>query len=425
MIATIETEIPIREKSPSRSASKLLPLALLLYATSLIKFFVRDPLGTQTGPQGPIEVLLVVAAALALVPALRHLHFRPFVTSSAKAFMLFGALAAASAIFSYDPVLSFVKAITFLMVCGIAVTASTEFSPAEVLRCFFYAVLTVLIAGLIWKLASGGPWFQIDDYSGRARFSLFALHPGSLADLAALTLLTSMVLPKRPPIYLEVLLFAVNIATAARTSSALLVLVLLFWGATAVRLTPRTWVLCGILASLATLTVWAGLQLRPHKSGGVGSIAESLYGDKLNEDVATLSGRTEVWNAAESLLPKSLILGFGIDGARDVLITETSWGAGNAHNSLLELLLAGGLPATLVFLFAWAGSARRAWLSERRLRLRTLGIYGYIAAFGMTAPNLTYLQYLAVFLIILLDSMLYTQFTSGGGTACLCHHGLQ
>jgi hypothetical protein len=103
-------------------------------------------------------------------------------------------------------------------------------------------------------------------------------------------------------------------------------------------------------------------------------------------------------------------LGFGFDGARDALVKGTSWGAGNAHNSLLELILAGGLPATVVFIFGWASSARHAWISRSWLRLRALGIYGYIAAFGMSASNLTYLQYLAVFLIITLDSKLYAEF---------------
>jgi len=176
-MTSVTAEAWIPEKTATRSTSKLLTMSMLLYAISMMKFYIRDPLSQQTGPQGIIEVLLVTGAAVALVPALRGLHHGLFIPPVAKAFMLFGVLAAVSSVFSYDPLLSLVKAISFLMVCGIAVTASSAFRPAQVLRSFFYAVTIVLAAGLIYKLASGGPWFDIDSYSGRARLWLFALTP--------------------------------------------------------------------------------------------------------------------------------------------------------------------------------------------------------------------------------------------------------
>ena len=397
------------EKSAPHATSKLLPLAMLLYAISMMKFYIRDPLSSQKGPQGVIEVLLVTGASVALVPALRALRYRLFVPPVAKVFLIFGGLAAISSIFSYDPILSFVKSLSLLLVCGIAVTASSAFGPARVLRSFFYAVILVLAAGLIYKLASARPWFVIDSYSGRARLWLFELTPMPLADLCALTLLTSFVLPNRPSIYLQMLPFAVNIATAVRASSLLLILVLVIWAA-AIRSTFRVVLIYSFLGFLATATIWAGLQ-QPHQSLGLGRIAESLYGNQFDRDLSTFSGRTEVWKVAEPLISESLILGYGIDGFRDVLLKQTSWPAGNAHNSLLELLLTGGLPATLVVLFGWAGSARRAWLSGKRLRLRTLGIYGYMVLFGITAPNVTETQCVGMFLIITIDALLYAQFS--------------
>jgi hypothetical protein len=62
-----------------------------------------------------------------------------------------------------------------------------------------------------------------------------------------------------------------------------------------------------------------------------------------------------------------------------------------------------------VFLGGWAASARRAWLCGGFTRIRVLGIYGYMVLFGITAPNLTYLQYAALFLVITLDSMAYME----------------
>ena len=394
-------------KSASRPSTMLLSASALLYAISMMKFYTRDAVSTQTGPQGIIEVLLVISSALALLPSLHALRYRPFVPSSAKAFILFGALATVSSAFSFDPLLSLVKAMSFLLVCGIAVTASTAFRPSRVLSSLFYAMVLVLAAGLVYKVAIGEAWFAVDGYSGRERFSLFASHPAMLADICALMLLTSMMLPKRPPVYLQILLFAINIATTSRTSTALLVSVLLACGGLAVRLTPRRLFFAAVLCCLATLWMWIGPR-DSQSSSTVGSAGQSLYGDNLEGEVASLNGRTEVWNVAGKLVSKCLVLGYGIDGARDLLINETSWSAGNAHNAILELILAGGVPAMLIFFMGWAGAARHAWLSEGILRIRTLGIFAYIFGFGLTGTNLTYEQSLAVFLIITLDIWQYS-----------------
>jgi O-Antigen ligase len=395
----------LTEPRRSQPTSRLLLLAMLLYATSLVKFVVRDPLSTQAGPQGAIELLLVMAASLMLLPALPGLRRKPFVTQVAKAFVLFGALAAVSSIFSYDPILSFAKAICFTLVCGIAVIACDAFKPPQVLKYFYYSVISIFLTGLVLKLVSSGPLFERDEYSGRSRFTMFAWHPGTLADLSALTLLVGALLPKKPPLYLQFFLFGLNIATAARSSSALLVLVLLAMGFATARMRPRLLFVCGCLGMLAALLWWAGLRGTQEAT----NVAQALYGNKLNEDVTTLSGRKEVWDAAETLIVHSMVLGYGLDGARDVLIENTSWKAGNAHNALIELILTGGLPAALVFLGGWAASARRAWLCGGFTRIRVLGIYGYMVLFGITAPNLTYLQYAALFLVITLDSMAYME----------------
>jgi O-antigen ligase len=98
-----------------------------------------------------------------------------------------------------------------------------------------------------------------------------------------------------------------------------------------------------------------------------------------------------------------------LDGARDVLLNNTSWPAGNTHNSLIDLILAGGLPGMLLFLLGCAAAARRALQSRGFLRIAALGMYAYIAGFGLVSPNLTYLQGLASFLILAVDAILLAQ----------------
>ena len=201
---------------------------MFLYAVSLVKFFLRDPLGADVGPQGPIELALLIMAGFTLLTTFHRRTWKLLVAPSAKAFMAFGALAALSSAFSYYPLLSFVKGLSFLLVCGIAVVAVSAFGSAQVIKYLYYSILIVLLAGLVLKFAGGGPLMAIDEYSGRARFTMFALHPAMLADLCAVTLLlSSFLMSKRPPLYFPAFLFAINIAAGSRAGSALLVVVLL------------------------------------------------------------------------------------------------------------------------------------------------------------------------------------------------------
>jgi O-antigen ligase len=385
----------------------MLLLAMFLYAVSLIKFFLRDPLGADVGPQGPIELALLIMAGFALLLAFRQRYWKLVIPPTAKAFVAFGVLAVLSSVFSYYPLLSFVKGMSFILVCGIAVVASSAFGSAQVIKYLYYSIVTILVVGLVAKLAGGGPLWDIDEYSGRARFSIFALHPGAVSDLSAVTLLSSFLMSKRPPLYTQIFLFAINIAAGTRSSTGLLVGMLLLFLLSSVRFTPRTVSLFCCLVSLAAIMALVGVQRQSHQSADIASTGQALYGDKLDEDISTLNGRTDVWDAAAPLMSHSIFLGYGVGGSRDVLLNHTSWRweAGDTHNALIDLILAGGFPGTLIYLFGWAGAARRAWRSRGFQHVVALGIYAYIAGFGIVSPNLTNSQGLSTFLIITIDAM--------------------
>jgi O-antigen ligase len=160
------------------------------------------------------------------------------------------------------------------------------------------------------------------------------------------------------------------------------------------------------MGSLLALVLLVGIQINDLPSD-VASISRPLYGDTLATDLPGLNGRTDVWDAAEPVVAHSIFLGYGLGGARDVLVKNSSWDwvAGDAHNALIDLILGGGLFAVLIFLLGWAGAARRAWRSRGSLHIGALAIYAYIAGFGIVAPNLTNLQGLSTFLIITIDTM--------------------
>jgi O-antigen ligase len=384
---------------------------MVMYAVSLIKFYWRDPLSTQVGPQGFIELALLIMAAFTLLLAFRRRYWKLVVTPSAKAFLAFGAIAVASSVFSFYPLLSFAKGLSFILVCAIAIVASSGFGSAKVLQYLYYSIVIILALELVVKLAGGWPLFDIDDWSGRARLALFGLHPTLLADLSAVTLLSSLLLFKRPPLYCQVFLLAINIAAGSRTSSALLIVIHLAIRLVSLRPTLRfVFINCCLGSLLAVL--WVGVQTNYRPSVDIASIGQPLYGDKLEEDLPSLNGRTDVWDAAAPLVSHSLLLGYGMGGSRDVLINNTSrrWVAGDAHNAFIELILAGGLPAVVVFFLGWAGAARRAWRSRGSLHIGALGMYAYIAGFGIVSPNLIDLQGLSTFLIIIIDAMVCAEF---------------
>jgi len=385
-------------------------VSMALYSVSLIKFYLRDPLVAETGPQGPLELALVILACLAAAVAFRENRGALSLAPTAKAFAAFGALAAMSSIFSYYPLLSFLKAVSFLLVLGIAVLATSAFRSRHILTYFYYLIVILLVAGCAAKLAGGGPLLLVDEYSSRARFSIFAWHPGTLADLSALTLLSGLLLAKRPPLFCQAFLFAINIATAARASSLLLLAVLVAIGLASARLNPRFLLLCCGAGALLTVGMMFAIH-KDYRPADIAAMGQGLYGDKLDQDLTTFSGRTEVLSAAAPLLSHCLFLGYGLEGARDVLFHNTTWGAGNTHNALIDLILSGGFPATFIYLLGWTIAARRAWRSQGPLRLAALGTYAYLAGFGMVSPNLTYLQGLASFLILTIDALVHAEFS--------------
>jgi len=390
-------------------------LAIFLYAASSIKFFDRDPLSQQVGPQGPIQLGVLVFAALALFVSI-HRHGRELVVpSSAKAFLAFGAVAAVSSLFSFYPLLSFAKGLAFLLVCGIAILASSAFRPAQVLKYLYYSFAIILAVELVVKFGGGFPLFDVDDYSGRARLSLFGLHPLLLGELSSITLLSGFLLSKRPPLYCQVFLLVMAIASGSRTGSTFLIVAVLAVLLASVPLhPPRLVSLYCCLGCVLMLLLLVGSQTNDRLSEEIASITRPLYGDTLSRDFPTLNGRTDVWDAAAPALAHSLLLGYGLGGARDVLVNHTSWDwvAGDAHNAFVELALGGGFPALLIFLLGWAGAVWRAWRLRGSLRVGTLVLYAYIAGFGIVAPDLTNLQALCTFLIITVDAMVGEEFAA-------------
>jgi hypothetical protein len=381
-------------------------VAVFLYAASTMKFFDRDPLSQQVGPQGPIQLVVLIAIILAFAVTIRRYAQRVIIPSSAYAYLTFGVFALVSSAFSFYPLLSFSKGVAFLLACAAAILACSLFRAADVIKYLYYSFTIILAAQLVIKVATGFPVLSFDETSGRTSLNLAGLHPTLLGELSSVVLLSGLLLRKRPPLYCQAFLFVMAVLSGSRTGSTLLFVAIVITWLLSVRLDPRFVSLyCGLGCFLVLLLI--GALMSDRLSSGIVALTRPLYGDTVSRDVSSLDGRTDVWDAAAPALAHSIILGYGLGGARDALVNNTSkfWVAGDSHNAYVELALAGGLFAVLIYLTGWAVAVWRASRSRGALRVGALAVYIYIAAFGVVAPDLTNLQALCTFLIITTDAL--------------------
>jgi len=377
-------------------------LSMACYVVSTIKFQTRDPLSTQAGIQAALELALVstsfVLAASIASPRLVWQHLTPTVIG----FVLFTGFALLSSVFSFLPMLSLIKGGLLLVTLAIATILCASRPPREMLTTLYWLVFAILVIGTLYKLVSSQPLFDADEYSGRMRFTLFALHWGSLADFVAYTFFLGRLLPRRPHWACQGLLLVANLAAGARASTGALIIVLVggwVWNqrkVTARGLALATFGVAGLaLAALVLVNIQVSASSIPY---------ERFYGDKVTVDeLVTLNNRTNLWAASLPLIPGSLVFGYGVEGMRAALLQEFDW-AGHSHNAYLELLFASGLPGLIAFAVAWGSAIARTGRARRDARVPVIGLHIYMFLCGLTDPNLMLLQYFPIFLIVCLDA---------------------
>ena len=385
----------------SEPGAMLALAAMAAYVISTIKFMNRDPLSTTTGIQALIEIAAVAASVvLAAIPLVRRCFF-PRPSAPAIGFAVFAATALLSSVFSYWPVLSLIKGGMLVAILFVAIALCATRPAEEVLGYFYWSALVVIAAGMCLKFAYHEPLFDIDEYSGRARLTVYALHPGSLADLSALTILIGRLMPRRPHWSFQAFLLALNAATCARWSTASLIVVMIASSLWASRITLKAMALTMLGAATAALAAWIVLTAQIP----IGHIPfEQFYGDKVTlEEIATLNGRTNVWAESESMIPGTFVFGYGVEGARAAILREFEW-AGHAHNAYLEVLFAGGMPGLIAFLIGWGAAVVKIARTDTPLRPYVLSLHVYMFICGLTDPNITLLQFLPLFLIVCVEA---------------------
>ena len=137
----------------------------------------------------------------------------------------------------------------------------------------------------------------------------------------------------------------------------------------------------------------------------------TLYGGNIKEEILTVNGRVELWKTVVPLLDSTVLLGFGLDGAREILLGAFDW-SGNSHNAVLELILAAGMPGALLFVLGWGIAIWRATKLPPGWRSKVLAVHVYLIITSIASPIWTTSQYISVFYLTVINATSRESFTA-------------
>ena len=323
----------------------LIDIAGFLFSVSIHKYAVRSALSSSIGIQGIVEFLCITGGLLCVFVATRGQRRQHPPSMTSICFVIFGLFALGSSWRSFYPVLSIVKGVLLLIVLATGYLASQASCGERYIRAIYRSYVVLLVIGLAMGIAFPQvyPLFSIDEYSGRTTMSVFDTFSGVVGEDAALMLLLTLLLNKKPSWIVCIFLLIVNVLAGGKTSTALLCVLLCIRGVSGVRVW-RSW--SAVLLIFGTACAGAIGVVSLLRSGSTSQIfarsAESIYGNQVGTEAHGLDGRLDLWKGTVALLPTVPFFGYGFGGARDLLLKIAIW-SGSCHNSYLEMAISGGL----------------------------------------------------------------------------------
>jgi O-antigen ligase len=411
---------PLAAQARRRQVAQLLATCgVLVYVAALHKFVVRPPLGADVGFQGMFELtavglacLLACAAAIALEQPIRAPLLIPIL------FGLFGTAALFSSLNSFYPMLSAAKAVLYLLTLISAVLLCSVLGPRTVLHRVYWSMVLILVAGVVTGLvlSSDYPLFTTSEQI-RNRFSIFANHPGVLADYLAVTMLIGPLMRPRAPWWLQVVLFVVLLLTGSRTAIASFTAIVLIGGVLGASAGAR-WARMA-LAGLVLAGV-AALVLLPSGQIPLPPVLDNLASSMLTQtqrDLTNLNGRVPLWASVVELLNNATLFGYGFDGTRALTLALASW-AGTAHNGYLDLMLSSGVPGAVAYLVGWLlVLAEGARLKPAHQRVAYYSVNVYLMASAIVGGLLSEGTGFGSFLLIVLAFVALERSPAAAGIA--------
>ena len=370
----------------------------VIYSVSFYKYVKRDPLHGSLGIEAVLEIGSVALACLMTVWMALGGGKRRFAPLPPMYFLVsFGLFTAVSAFRSFSPSLSLTKSVLYCAVLGMSYLLAQMGLSWNFLKGIYAGFVSILLLGLGVGLAfpSRFPLIHSEEWTERNRLGVFDTHPNSFAELCALMFLLGWILGGRRRWWVQALLLGANLLAGEKTATAGLVLM-----SGVAFLLERRWTparALGIAAATAVLGVVAVLGLTdvanliPARYAARG--AEAIYGTKTGGELETLDGRKAVWAKGLDMAEDGVLVGYGMEGAREALLRAVSW-SGQAHNGFLEIVLDGGVLGASLFLFGWLALARAGMRGAREWVVRVGALHGLILILAIIGPVWEFYSYL-------------------------------
>lgn len=353
----------------SRSPILLILMTVIVAVPLLGTFFplesylsaptLSNPLGT---PVTPTMATMLVLTTLYLIFGLLVLQQPgPAIQTFTRNWFLlaFAVWAIVTAIWAESPALSFNRSGRLLISVLYGMYIAQAFEQRDLFRILFWSLFAGTVLSVLVTVAAPGLSWVID---ARGAIRGAYAHKNVLGGVASLALIISIFcylanLAPRGLALLNVLLsFALLVLSNSITAllafvfcSSIVVYLRLFGGSS-----PRdrfsAFVIGGTLAAGAYLLFSAN---------------PTLF-NFIQRDFSTLTGRTDIWRFANSMIEMKPILGWG-HGAWDnevfqkFTLVELNWTAPAAHNTWLDFRLQLGIPGLILGIICAIMAVRRVW----------------------------------------------------------------
>ena len=268
-----------------------------------------------------------------------------------------------SVIWSLTPTITIVKGVQLAILFIFAVVAVRVLGADGMTRAIVIAVVPYVLVCSAIAATVPAAYARAVPHSPIARFSWFYVHPIAAAILTGFAIIAVWTRTRFEPradgrrissgaVAALVPLLAVLALTRSRVP-ALAVFAALF--VITLRMRAPQWVILATAAG-AVLVVGTYVSVGAHILKWVAENSDNplirfaLRNDTANE-IATLSGRDELWMAARRLFEAHPGRGYGYGGTRLMLLAAVPW-AGDAHNALIQSVIDVGVVGTLPLLAA-------------------------------------------------------------------------
>ncbi|WP_158590307.1 O-antigen ligase family protein [Deinococcus sp. RM] len=338
----------------------------------LIAFFAQFSLSSdafQEGSDAGIQVLMKLglyftAGMLALFGLSRNLKIK--IDRNAASLMLVLLWSIIPGIFGPSPAVAFATTVSMIGIYVFIIYATQLFGFNHIFESIYIGLVLMIVVSFATYLAAPAT-VMMQLWNGEYRYKGFMGHPNSMGQVSVFTILISLTyfyprvnkaLSKAAVICITIVSTLGLILTDSKTSMVLCIITLSIVPSLRL-LKSKSSYASKLLTVFILISLYSSaIVLTLYKLADETTLASFSRSGNAQE-VTTLTGRTEVWQTAISLIAENPLIGYGLR-AGQVLLPEVwkgsaIWVPPHSHNMYLEALLATGLVGLLFLIYSIIG----------------------------------------------------------------------